>query len=299
MKRILVLCSALILSACTPEDNKLTTPNVNSNSQNGGQNGPQKGLRVGSYGIPIFVAQNLEQVGALVAQCSASETQPSPVTENGEELLAKSCFIKIGKEMSDEDKKSATTYSDEKWFITIFQKPSSGAIAKATGHLMNGSDGSTFKTKPVALLYNSKGFVYTAAGQSIEIVIAASAHTGPSANVNEIDLAYRIDGKAQVKSEGESRAWDFSTLNFSMNIPDRKLSFDSSSQNLKLAWAHSQCANFSGEAQTKASSDKAASTIQLTSDKATLKGGSRPWEQTYQGCDKRQESTRNFEFLFF
>lgn len=113
MKAVFSFVCFLILMGCEPKDNKL--------SGTRGAAGPSTQnlnfLKVGSYGQPIFAAQNLEQVGSLVKNCLVSDDfTPEERVVRGQNVLIKNCNLRLKNNVAT---KALTSTLFEKWVISL------------------------------------------------------------------------------------------------------------------------------------------------------------------------------------
>lgn len=276
---IIAIIALSTLTACTPEDKNLNRPNFNT------QGGPSgKGLRVGAYGQTIWAAQNVEQIGALMQFCLASD-KTTVQKLNG--IISKNCRLKpVGNFV-------------EIWMINLnLKETSSGfSIISAVGEMLRGRAVATFNGTNITLRYDKKTFAFEENGNNQFALELFSAGELKSEK-ETIKFEHEITGEGVLSTQ----TWFFRDLEHSLILFDRNQVFRVSSNDLKLDWINPLCAEFSGMTLA-VENNRAPTAIALSSKVATQKlpnGKDGSWNQKFNpsGCG-RSSTVLNFEFLFY
>lgn len=289
MKFLFSLVCVLILMGCEPKDNKL------SRSRSGGGTSPQSfsSLKVGSYGQPIFAAQNLEQVGSLVKQClSIEDIELEERVVRGQTVLVKSCNIR---QRSNIATKAVTSSLYEKWNLDVYvEKSVSGElrVLSASGSPQKAFGTGVLKSKTMDIEYRDKDFTLSLSAQNEFKVTFIT-----NAMVESEDSSLEITTELEATGLAENDKWTVKDLNFVMFAGGKKI--EVKSQDLILNWQNT-CAEFTGVMASN--NGRFTDDITLVPGRADLvvkKAGVSPWSQEFADCKKRSTSFQNFEFLFY
>jgi hypothetical protein len=271
------------LSACTPEDQNLHRPNNFTE-----QGGPANGLRVGSYGQPIWAVQNIEQIGVLIQNClQSSKTR----VENSADLKTKSCRLKLNGDVASAAKLS------ESWKLDLTLKDEAGIlkVVNAEGQLVQNLSTAKFKNISAYVIYQNKSFSFNLDDNNqFEIELSSNGDIG--SDTETIPFIHQIDAEGTI----DTTNWNFSKLDHQLVLLKRNQSFTVSSNSLKLNWVNATCAEPTG--MTLATEvGKASASILLAPNEANqvVTTGRKGWSQKFMGCQDRAKPVLNFEFLFF
>lgn len=283
---VLFVATISILTACTPEDRNLNRPN-NFNEQGNGA----KSLRIGAYGQTIWAAQNIEQVGTLMQLCLDSR-KTSVVNSNNK--LTKTCRLKLS---SNADGTTKQAQVSETWLIDLNLKESGTgySLIDGDGKLERGISTVQYKSVNAYIQYQNKSFSFAqGADDHFEVELSSAGEIGSDAD--SIPFNHQISGEGTTAPQ----SWNFSKLDQQLVLLKRNQTFKVTSENLKLNWINSLCAEPAGD--TFATEvGKATTPIQLsaTEAKQITSGGKKGWSQKFTGCQSRSVPSLNFEFLFF
>ena len=283
---ILFFVSILTVTACTPEDRNLNRPNNFTDQGN-----LSKGLRVGAYGQTIWASQNVEQAGTLTQLCLNSR-KTSVVKSN--DKISKSCRLKVN---SNSDGATKAAKVSEAWTVdlVLVENGSDYSVVAADGKLERGISTVQFKNINAYIQYQNKSFsMQESADGHFEIEVSATGEIGSDSD--SIPFSHQISGEGQKSAA----TWNFSKLDHQLVLLKRNQTFAVTSENLKLNWINSLCAEPTGQ-MTATEVGKAAAIIVLSSNEANqvTTTGRKGWNQRFEGCRSRLVPSLNFEFLFF
>ncbi|MFN8790864.1 MAG: hypothetical protein ACK5Y2_05340 [Bdellovibrionales bacterium] len=289
----LIVAFAWALGACTPEDNFLGPSNSSTRTQN---SGPGGSTQIGSYGLPIFVAQNLEQLGGLWSLCSPKFSSPSSEVQPQSRLNPQECAVEVGPDLTDPAVTPETAFSQEKWKL-VRTSEEGAAREQIQGNLELGLDQVQFRNQTIQMLFDQKSFQISRNSNQLQIQLNAVG-VFRLTTVN-LPFAYRIEADATESFENQQRRWTFSNVTYRLNMLSQDLQFQGVFEQLQLSWLNSQCADFEGKSKVESRKDRTTAVILLQTKGAVLEGGPRPWRRSFKNCQEQREPRRHFEFLFY
>lgn len=277
--------------ACEPKDNKLSTPprsgSPGTQSTDGSSN-----LKVGSYGLTILAAQQIEKMGALTQYCLQT-------IQNGEiqgaqvgQLVRFRCLITQDQEQLQG---ASTQIINDEWSLQVnFNQETSrfdlSEVILVEAKRSKGFVISKFKNNVLKTTLNSDRFSMTRVNDQLEFKISQNFEINSNQTINY--FTFHSIGTISDKSD----EW---TVNFDSvyQYVNQSKSFPVQSTNLTLQWKNRFCADYTGEATVQDGSVFA--TIRLQSDTARLVTDKRPWQQKLVPCTAREFSFQNFDFIFY
>ncbi len=295
MKRLLGLFSVLCLVACQPKDNSLNTQNPDFRNEG---RVSSNNLRVGAYGLPIFAAQILEQLGALTSDCLQAEPEEIRSSQESSDLQIKKCIVRV----HDQDRKGVSG-AREKWQIQLVLNSADNQLVSAQGEILSSQDYGQFRSTLVELQYSYKEFFMKVNPTTGHLEVEIQAYGETKSENSTLKFDYNLKAQGQEITHSTTQ-WSFNNLKFDLKVRDPKSqvrNFHVSSKTLQLNWKSPRCAEITGEAETMdQAKQKDKRSIRLSPNKAELiatKGS--PWSQNYDSCEVRKDPLRNFEFLFY
>ena len=298
MKRLIlfpILALILQMTACTPEDKNLNRPNGPTQQ---GNSSPQN-LRVGTYGIPIWAFQNIEQVGSLVQACLASDK--FAVAQNGN-LFLKNCQLKYSISSDPSSKNAALT--KERWDVklTLRQNGTGFAVQAADGQMQTGTSTALVGKLNAYLTYKDKSFSFTLNEQNqLALDLSASGEVGSEAD------NLKLTQELSATGESVGSAWNLAQVDYQLVFLNKGQTFEVSGKNLNLNWVTPFCAEPNGTLTTlEVGKPSAQISLSATQAQQVISGKKKPWSQKFSGClarsagDKvRSSAALDFQFLFF
>ena len=289
----IVVAIVLVLGACTPEDNKLGPSNSSTRTQNSGPGGSPQ---IGAYGVPIFVAQNLEQLGGLWSLCTPKFSSPASDLEPQSRLSPQECVVDVGPDLTAPVITPETPFSQEQW--KLVKRLERGADREEIqGNLELGLDQVQFRGQTIQMLFDRKSFQIIRNANQLQVQLSAVGVF--RLTTATLPFAYLIEAEATESFETTQRRWIFSKVTYRLNMLSQDRQFQGAFDQLQLTWLHSQCADFEGKSRIESRKDQTTAVILLQAQAAVLEGGPRPWRKSFKNCQERREPRRHFEFLFY
>lgn len=273
-----VLClifTGFILNGCQAKDNKLAPlPNRSTNSN--AQGLPSSSLRIGSYGQPLVVMQQIEQIGSMIQSCL------------NDELF--DCKIKVS------DGSLGPQLIDQKWSLNfkapVFSK-NIFDVQEVKGELESGQVFGKFKNELLQTEMISAEFTLKKNEDlsfNLEVMQNLKV-TSPQAS--EILLL-----KSTTKVLIQESLWVLVGFNSKLYSLKQNKTILSAAEQVQLNWKNPACAEFVGLFDVQDGANKAQITVDGVS--AVLTSTSRtPWSQKLIGCAERGHSHQNYDFLFY
>lgn len=292
-KSAIAVLMIFALGACTPEDNYLGPRSSSTRTQNSGPGGSPQ---IGSYGLPVFVAQNLEQIGGLWTLCSPKFSTPSSELNSQSRLSPQECAVNLGADLSDSSVTPETPVTYERWKL-VRTVAEGQAREQIEGDLEIGLDQVQFRGQTIQMLFDRKSFQISRNASQLQIQLNA---VGVFRMTNvALPFAYGVEAEATETFENQQRRWTLSKVSYRLNMLSQDLQFQGGFDQLQLSWINPLCADFEGRSSVVSRKDRTTAVILLDPKGAVLEGGTRPWRKTFKNCQEQREPRRNFEFLFY
>ena len=276
MRLLFLIFAGLILNGCQAKDNKLAPPNNNKGTNLDSLGLPQNNLRIGSYGLPIVALQQIEQIGSMIQTCQTAGSGD--------------CRIKMN------DKSVGPQLIDQRWILkykSSVETKNIQEVQEIYGELESGQVFGKFKNEILQTDFISAQFdLKKNEDQSFNLEVMQNLKISNSV-ASEILLL-----KTTTKLLIEDSVWTLKDLNSNLYSLKQNKTIYSAADQVIMSWKNSTCAEFAGLFGVQDGQNKAQITVDALNAILTSQSKTK-WSQKLVGCDARDHSHQNYDFLFY